>query len=333
MVPWEVKRMKRAKLILTLLLAAAALFFVCAELPMRAGRDDPGSAALPPSVGIRYRDADRILLATCMRISQTEGAPARARFTVDEVFEGEASVGSAITVAAEAEPGKQYLLYLRTRTDPETGGSAGTELVPGSPITVSDGVAECDGAEFTLESLRRDVARQRRILTVPAEEYYYADLDSLIAACDEIVVARVLSVSEPQETLCRSAGKGESTLSTLEEVFVSVSVENGLSGERESGEKLSIVLEPNFVRPVINAQDLSAKTSAAPPETALRVGSAYVFFLKKSEDPKSARYFTVNPYEGCVLLAGSTVVRPYYNEAMARVNDVAALARLIAEHE
>ena len=325
--------MKKSKLIPALLLAAVVLFFVCAEFPMRAGREDPRSAAIPPSVSIRYRDADRILLATCMRVSQTEGAPARARFKIDEVFEGAASEGATLTVAAEAEPGRQYLLYLMTRVDPETGESAGTELVPGSLITVNDGVAEVDGAEFTLESLRRDVARQRNILTVPAEEYYYSDLGSLIEACDEIVIARVLSVSEPKETLCRSVGKGESTLNTLEELFVSVCVENGLAGELRGGEKLSIVLEPHYARPVINAQDLSAKTVAAPPVSTPRVGSAYVFFLIRSEDPKSDRYFTVNPYEGYVLLSGSAVIRPYYNEAMARINDVATLAAMLKEPE
>ena len=58
-----------------------------------------------------------------------------------------------------------------------------------------------------------------------------------------------------------------------------------------------------------------------------------MFFLIRSEDPKSDRYFTVNPYEGYVLLSGSAVIRPYYNEAMARINDVATLAAMLKEPE
>ena len=318
--------MKKIRLICAALMALLILFAVCVELPLPIGGGSGGRNSVPPSVSIRYREADRILLATCMRITQSEGAPVRARFAVDEVLEGETAPAGALTLAAEAEPGRQYLLYLRTRVNEETGEPGGTELVPGSLITVKDGVAEADGAVFTLESLEADIARQRQILTVPAAEYYYGDFDSLVTACDEIVIGRVLSVSEPTETVCRSGGRGESTVSAIEEVFVSVCVENCLSGSRRSGEKLTVVFEPNYVRPVINAQDLSPKTVEAPPENTPKVGSAYVFFLIRSEDKKSDRYFTVNPYEGYLLLVGTTIVRPYYNEAMARVNDVWSLA-------
>lgn len=305
------------------LLAAAMLLGVAFYLPLpnrpsEARRGDQPVAA----ISIMYRDAELVLLAACMRVTQTDEGLPNARFTVDEVLAGKAEAGDVLSVPMNADPGKQYLLYLKT--DPESGG--GYVPVSDSAVTVEEGTAYLEGRSCTLESIREDMERQNSILTVPAQKFFYNDFPSLAAACDEIVVARVLSVSEPTDTVCRSARRGESVVSTLEQVFMRVRVENGLYGSFKSGDKLSVVLEPYYVRPVINATDLSVKTVSAPPESLPQVGRSYIFFLLRSEDVKSDIYFTVNPYEGYVLLIGNTVRRPYYNTAMSEMNDLRIFA-------
>ena len=253
----------------------------------------------------------------------------RSRFTIEDSYEGSLVPGEAISLLIEAAEGQRYLIYLRSKTDPETGVSSGMETVPGTPFEVIDGMVVFDGGSCPLKTVADDIARQRSILTVPSAVYYYTDPASLIEACDEIVIARVLSVSDPTPTVCRSSQRGESTLNTLDQVFLSLSVEAVLMGEGSEGETLDVVLEPSNVRPVINAVDLTPKRVSDPPETAPRAGSAYVFFLLKSEDPKSSRFFTVNPYEGYVLLVGETLLHPYYNEAMGQVNDIARLEEML----
>ena len=309
------------------LLAAAMLLGIALYLPLpdrpnEAKREDPPVAA----ISIMYRDAELVLLAGCMRITQNDEGLPFARFTVDEVLAGHAEEGEVLSIPMSAEPGKQYLLYLKK--DAESGAYM---PVSESTVTVEDGMAYLEGRSCTLESIRDDMERQKRILTVPAQKFFYNELPSLIEACDEIVVAKVLSVSEPTATVCRSGRKGESIVNTLEQVFMRVRIENGLYGSFRSGDKLSVVLEPYYVRPVINATDLSVKTVEAPPESLPQVGRTYIFFLLRSDDVKSDIYFTVNPYEGYVLLIGNTVRRPYYNSAMGEINDLRMFAERLRE--
>lgn len=326
---------RRTKVLLALAVAAIILFAVTAELPLPVRTDEPKRfSPPPPAVSLLYREADGVMLATCTRVTRLEGQPTRSRFRIDDEIDGLSFGGEDVTLIAEALPGQQYLIYVRRFADPDTGENDGIEVVPGGLIAVDEGQAVYGGAGFALESVLSDIERQKKILSVPAAGYYYGDLASLAAACGEIVVGRVLSVSDPTPTLCRSSSRGESTLSTLDEIFISISVENALSGSASPGQKLSVVLEPWYARPVTNALDLTPHTVPVPPESSPRVGSSYVFFLIKSGDSKSPVYFTVNPYEGYVLLAGDTLVCPYYNGALAGVPDIKKLAeelRLLSE--
>ncbi len=317
--------------ILAALLAAAVIFIAAVDLSLPERRLVPKRSAPPPAaVSMMYREADIIILANCTRVSHPDGGAVRARFTVESSPQGNAAKGTAFSLNTEAAAGQRYLLYLNKLES--SGAEPAYELIEGGIMPVTDGVVVFSGEKFTLESVLADIKRQQSILTVPAAEFYYNDFDSLVDACDEIIVGRVLKVSEPQSTVCRSSLKGESTLNTLDEIFMEVRIENPLYTDLAAGETISVVLEPYYVRPVTNAQDLSTKKVPVPPEGTPEAGEVYVFFLMRSADKKSGMYFTVNPYQGYVLLVGNTMIHPYYNEAFERINDLRRFAALLREH-
>ncbi|MBO4562821.1 MAG: hypothetical protein J5772_04335 [Clostridia bacterium] len=320
------------KKILAALLAALLLCAAAVSLPLPDRIAASKTEEIPPAaISHLYREAEMILIGACMRVSQSDDGASFARFSVSRVLDGAENVGAMISLPVNAEPGEQYLLYLKRGDGSE--GAPLFRLLTEEPIHVENGRISFEGESCSIDSVERDIVRQSKILTVPAQSFFYNDLSGLAEACDEIIIARVLSVSEPTETVCRSTLKGESTLATLEQVFLKIRVENGLGGGLKYGQKLNVVLSPYYVRPVINATDLSVKTVAAPPETYPAVGSAYIFFLLKSEDTRSDRYFTVNPYQGYVLLFGNSMIRPYYNTALKEMNDLRIFAQRLRAAE
>ena len=120
-------------------------------------------------------------------------------------------------------------------------------------------------------------------------------------------------------------------MSTQEEIFLSVRVENGFYGAYGYGDRLDIVLSSHLSIPVINATDLSPKTVEAPNKALPEEGKVYIFFLMHSEDKKSAYYFTVNPYEGYVPVIGNSVTHPYYNDAFRGLVDLKSFSLLLKD--
>lgn len=317
--------MKPGKIIPAILLALLILFSVSVNLPLPDVRSEKEEETLPPaSVSLLYRDAERILISTCIRTADPDAGRPLAKFRVDEVLDGAAEVGSTFDLAAQAQLGGKYLLYLAPDGE-ETG------IMTGDPVPVSKGSAQFENAVCTVESIKRDIEQQRKILTVPSQSFFYGEFGALANACDEILIGRVISVSEPTDTLCRSVDGGESTLSTLKQVFIRIKVENGMFGGFDYGDKLDIVLSPYNVRPVINAVDLTPKTVDMHPAVSFDVGARYIFFLMKSEDVKSDYYFTVNPYEGYVVVRGNALSRPYYNDAMRGINDIRQFSTILKD--
>ncbi len=322
--------MRYVKAALAGLMAFAVLFAAAVKLPLPDMRASSLVPTPPPAAISRlWREAERIVIAVCMRVRQNEYGVSTARFRVDGSIEGGDEPGDVITLPCEATPGVRYLLYI---AGAEQDGEI--KLLGGKPIPVEGANALYEGELFSMEGLIKDIERQRSILTVPSQSFFYGSIDALDMACDEIVVARVISASEPVETLCRSAEGGESTLITAEEVFLRIKVENALMGRLKYGDMLSVVIEPYNIRPVVNAVALAPKTVPTPPEAAPQEGGVYLFFLIRSIDKKADFYFTVNPYEGYARLLGSALLHPYYNIALRETNDLTHfVSRLAAARE
>lgn len=317
-------RMKKGiKAALSVVYALIALLLLAVHPQISSQKQVPNTPP-PASISILYREADSVLLATCMRLTGDEEEPLAARFCVDKVLDGAAEEGDVITLPLEASAGVRYLLYLRNTEN-------GQELVTEAPIPVDSGSVVYGNEIVSIESIAEDMERQRRIIPIPSGSYFYGSLETLAPACDEIVIARVLSASGPVDTVCRSVKKGESTLSTFGVVFVRLKVENGFYGSLSYGDKLDVVITPYNAIPVTNATDLTPMTADAPPMLTPEVGSAYIFFLKKGGDSKTPRYFPINPYEGCVMLVGSSVIHPYYNDALKGVDDLAGFSERLRE--
>ena len=205
---------------------------------------------------------------------------------------------------------------------------AGYVSVTEGLITVEGDTAKCGSSRYSLSSIINDIAAQRSVLAMPAQSFYYNDAASLAAACDDIVLCRVVSVEGPKPTQCRSFVKGESISSTANLLYVTVLVENSFGGERAYGDTMVIALSPALTRSVINAGDLSAISYSSPIKLP-QEGEHYIFFLTRSEDAKSDIRFAVNPYQGYVELEGDSVIRPYYNKAIEGVRSLGELAGII----
>ena len=324
--------MNTAKKIIAAVLGLIIVFAAAVELPLPDRRASKRGEETPPAaLSLLYRDAERILLCSCIRVETAEDGEPRPRFRIDEVLEGPEPDSRFFSFACAAAAGAQYLLYLKTPEPTEEEQKPSPVIMTGAPIPVEDGRLIWENRAYSVDSVRRDIARQRAILTVPSQSFYYDDLDSLALACDQIVIARVLSVGDPVETVCRSVEKGESTLSTVEQIFVRIKVENGFYGGLPYGTRLTVAISPDYSRPVINATDLTPVSFPTGPTARPTPGSVYIFFLLENEDPRSEVYFPVNPYEGCVLLLENNIIHSYYNNAFLDIYDLKLFSRRLQE--
>lgn len=320
--------MSTFKKIMAAVLALLIVGTAAVRLPLPNRRTEHGENPPPASLSVLYREAESILICTCLRSAKDdEGVPV-STFKVGSVLVGNEAADAILRLAAEAVPGTEYLLYLKAAEDGEDGAKV---LIPGAVFAVEDGAISFEDKACSIAGIVKDIERQQKILTVPAQSYFYDRFDELVAACDEIVIGRVLKADGPKETTCRSTLRGESTVGTIEQVFLRVKIENGLFSGLKYGDKLNVVISPYYARPVINSVDLTPKTVEAPPETYPKEGGVYIFFLIRSEDTKSDYRFAVNPYEGCVQLIGNTIFHPYYNDAMRDMNDLLRFAKRLRE--
>lgn len=318
--------MKVLKTVLSVVFLIAILFVFSFEIKESAD-NEPLIPALPASLSKLFRDADLIAVATCLLNTLSADDDIPTGFRIDRTVYGRASSGEVIKVDASADAGRKYLLYLKKSDPSDTVYSVLTQ----DPIPFTDNAATYESVSFPIESILKDIERQEKILTIPSKFYYYDDFHALITSCDEVILGRVISVSKPTATLCRSEAKGETTQSSMNMVFVRIKVENSFSDSFEYGDFIKMVLAPYNSIPIINDTDLTPITSSSPYFNVPSVGNTYVFFLIKGEDKKRDDYFTVNPYEGYVLILKNEIIRPYYNYALKNISDLDTLSMMMKQ--
>ena len=325
--------MRRIKTLLAcVLVAVMAVGVAFASVNIAAPGAAASSAAAPGMTMHRsFREASDIVLATCSAVYRSASGVQMSRFTVDTVYAGSIKPGTLISLPGKANVGESCLLYLgRGGGADYAEDEAGYVSVTDEFITVKDGVASCGGVNYSLSAILEDLNEQRGVLTVPAQSFYYNDPQSLLAACDEVVIGMVVSVEGPVPTQTRSDEKGESVISTTEQTFVTVKVENGMGGMHAYGDTLRIALSPAKSQSVINATDLTSVSFTAP-LLMPKAGEHYVFMLLRSTDSKSDCLFAVNPYQGYVMLVGDSLANPYYNTAFRELGSINELAAVMNE--
>lgn len=317
--------MSTAKRLIAALLCCIILFFAAVRLPVPEKNRIVEDEELPPaSISRLYRDAGSIILCECVYVLPEGESFSGSLYIIKEVIDGSVEKDRLIRLPIEAQPGTEYLLYLYQEGDT-------VKLMTEQPIPVVDGMVTLENESCSYQSVVRDIERQKKILTIPSQSFYYGEFEALVAACDEIAACRVLSISDPTETVCRSGDKGESTLSTMNQVFVTLKVETGYSGRLVRGDSIEAALSPLDAVPIINARDLSPKNAEVPEQHWLESGGTYIFFLLRSTDQKSAYYFLVNPFEGYVPVRGGKLTPPEYNESFAGIKELGEFNKKLRE--
>lgn len=322
---------KRLAAAVLIALFALGVTFAAFTVTENASAAADTSTAAGASMHRSYREASDIVLATCSLNYTSASGQEVSRFTVSSVYAGGMAAGDTFTLSCDASVGVSYLLYLgRGGGADYAEDESGFVSVSEELITVEGDTARCAGVSYSLSSIIEDFDEQRSVLTVPAQSFYYGDLASLAAACDDVALCRVISVDGPYATQCRSDVKGESISSTSNIIYVTLQTENSFGGRHSYGDIIKVAIAPARTQSVINEEDLSSVTYSSPVKLPA-VGGHYVFFLAHSSDAKSDYHFAVNPYQGYVELVEDSIVRPYYNTALDGVYTLEALAARLSE--
>lgn len=323
------------RLVLLLLAAVFAVGMTCATITVSEQKPAPAAvsadAAAEFAIHRSYREASDIVLAACSLRYRAASGGLVSRFTVEKVYAGTLSAGDVFSLPGQANVGESYLLYLgRGGGADYAEDEAGYVSVTDRLIMVRGDTAYCGGGSYSLSSIIEDLSEQRSVLTVPAESLYYDDPRELICACADVVLCRVVACEGPVATQCRSDIKGETVMSTVDQTYYTLMVENGFGGEHSYGDRIRVAISPERTRSVINAGDLSSVSFASPVKTP-QVGKDYLFFLIHSEDAKSDCCFVINPYQGYIELSGDLLIRPFCNAAFADISGLEEFAKLLAE--
>lgn len=266
-----------------------------------------------------FNDAANIVDAVCMRTYINEDGLETTSFAVAAVYAGSLSIGARINCPCRAERGERYLLYLDDGGDvSHSEGTVEYTLICDAPFLIDgDSIVLPDGQAMPLDLVKADMQSQAQVVTFPAQSQYYPSFEGLVAACDEILIARVDSVEEHREMLCRSSEKGEVVENQLEATQLVLSVLNGLGGSYPSDSRLTLVIPPAKQHSIIDAESLKAVNLLIKNE--FEEGDICIFFLVRSPDAKSDQYFLVNPAQGYLRLEGDSIIRCYANHACSDI--------------
>lgn len=290
-----------------MLLSVAAALCACSLLPAPEQTDDASRALIEART--LYWNASLVITGEC--VAPAGGANAAADVKISSVIAGNAHAGDTIHCSgAGMEAGALYLLYL-TEADAQ-----GSYNALGEPAIIEDGTASFSGKQVPMDVLLADMEKLGSIICAPPFTYYYADLQSLVGACDEAFIGTVKRAPQAAPMPFRSQKSGVSIENTLPASLVTVKTYNGPKCSFAYGTTLTLVYSSAMSADILDAATLgplSFKESEAP---VLLENEVYFFFLNKGPDSKQNHYFPVNIVQGFAPVKGDGILPAYANRAL-----------------
>ena len=280
----------------------AVLLLCCACTTLTGTEDVPVSGG--NDVLRLYRNSSLVVMGACVRNHIDENGAQCSDLSVEEVVAGTAGVGDIVhcTGGTMKEEGT-YLLYLAADGDVyHTEDMVGYTLLTAAPLPVVDGEVEFEGEKLSLGEIRNGIAEQDRVITAPSEIYYYADLESLAAAAEEIFIGRVTRVPKARPMKYRSDSGGSSIENTLDTSVLNVMAYGGIKGSFKYGDEINVVWCPAMSEGMTDAASLRPVSLSPEDVAAPKEGGVYIFFLMSNPDDKQTYYFGINPVQAMAEL-------------------------------
>lgn len=288
-------------------------------------------------LGVRgyYRDSSLVVSGACSGSHIDQNGLHCSDVVIASVIAGDAAVGDVVHCAeSDMTEGEEYLLYLSLGESVDYAEDIqGYTIVSGKPLLIRDGSITVDGVSLLLEDVLADIEENlSRVITAPAERYYYSRVKDLTEACDAIFIGRVTDVPQLEDTHFRSRGAGQGSDNTLPASKVTVSAIGAIKGALSYGDEVTVIYAPALAKEIIDAATLVPLSGGANVLKGLREGETYLFFLIRSLDAKQPYYFTVNPIQGYIRLEGETLDASSGNELVYGYYRLSNLVRAIKRY-
>lgn len=245
-------------------------------------------------------DADLVISGECVATHiNVDGLPCSDVQIVD-ILAGNGELGGVIHCAeASMKTGRQYLLYLGSPSDNfHTEDGAEFRIITDKPLQINNGEVKWADAAISVEEIKRNIEELSSVISSYSQEYYYAQLEQVVEAADDIFVGQVLDVPPLEPTVFRSQAGGASVEKTMPASISKIRAYGSIKGAFKPGDTLNLIYAPDMAAGVMDAATL--KTLSAKPAVNLRKGAFYLFFLVDGPDLKQDYLFMLNPIQGAI---------------------------------
>lgn len=229
----------------------------------------------------------------------------RVEISIDEVILGDFVEGDRHIVNWQIdsqaiyapEIGRRYLFFIR-----KNGSEYALQLDDNGWLSVENGrvFTSRTGASISLETVEFESARVGNAVVLPANFYYFWDLDQLVANCDNIFKGTVRNYREASYTFYANDSEMRINLSDDAHVY-QLEVEEVYHGSLHNGDSVQVISAPVMMKNTVDytsQQPTGQKYSNAPP---LFVDATYIFFIIDSPVSElTSTNFFVNPVQGMV---------------------------------
>jgi len=309
--------MKKAVLSLLAVLLVCAFMCSCAPNTEVAGISIQPEERILQDARQHYRNASLVVQGTCLYSHVDSNGQDCFDVEVDRVIAGDAALGDLIhCTEMQLIPEEQYLLYLGEGEDVfHTEDTMGYVPLHKEPLRIVDNEVIWGNTRIPLESIDRDIAAQKLIISAPAEFHYYGELADLVASSDQIFIGRVKGISLWTPTTLRTNADGTSVEKSVVTSLVTVEAFGSIKGKFTFSDTLTLVNASEKFADLLDHDSLRPMDYASYEAPYLKEGGIYLFFLREGPDAKQKYYFPVNQLQGYVELEGETLIAA--NEALA----------------